>query len=384
MNVSFNGTNPYMPYSAGRTPGAGAGSHSGLSFQYVSGKNAGASLTGYYKGEEVLEDKGKSKAAQVRELLREIQQESARNAYQAVSEDRKNGFLDLTGTKESEEDEMLPENENYNYKEVANRIQRAKTSVSAGQAVLAAKRKVLEIRRKMSSGDCDPEEMQFQLTHAKRMEMVAQRKKHHLELEEMVARTQKSDERAEKLEETQQDIKSAYTQIAEEKINKAEDEIFEERKETMEDMVKEAEENREELSEEEIAEMNELVSRLGEKELEKLEETMEAFEEMEVVDPHMTKEEFEELKKKHRNSENKAIVKAEMDYLKDTIKHQQMKGAGLNGTPASSAAGVPAVSLPGGGTGGFAGGMTAGFDVSVGGDFAGSAGVSAPTVDIQV
>ena len=130
--------------------------------------------------------------------------------------------------------------------------------------------------------------------------------------------------------------------------------------------------------------MNELVSRLGEKELEKLEETMEAFEEMEVVDPHMTKEEFEELKKKHRNSENKAIVKAEMDYLKDTIKHQQMKGAGLTGTPGSSAAGVPAVSLPGGGTGGFAGGMTAGFDVSVGGDFAGSAGVSAPTVDIQV
>ena len=111
MNVSFNGTNPYMPYSAGRTTGAGAGSHSGLSFQYVSGKNAGASLTGYYKGEEVLEDKGKSKAAQVRELLREIQQESARNAYQAVSEDRKNGFLDLTGTKESEEDEMLPEND---------------------------------------------------------------------------------------------------------------------------------------------------------------------------------------------------------------------------------------------------------------------------------
>ena len=384
MNVSFNPTNPYIPYQGSGLQKAGAGSRSGLSFQYVSGKNTGASLTGYYKGEEVLEDNRKSKTTQVRELLREIQQDSARQAYQAVSDNKKNGFPDLNGTMESEEEEMLPDNENYNYKEVANKIQRAKTSVSAGQAVLAAKRKVLEIRRKMSSGDCDPEEMQFQLTHAKRMEMVAQRKKHHLELEEMVARTQKSDERAEKLEEMQQDVKSAYAQAAEEKINKAEDEIFEERSKTMEDMVKEAEENRDELTEEKIAEMNELVSDLGERELEKLEEAMEAFEEMEIVDPHMTKEEFEELKKKHRNSENKAIVKAEMDYLKDTLKHQQIKAADITGTSASSAAGVFGASVSGVSVSGFAGGVSSGFDISVGTDFSGAAGGSTPAFNITV
>ena len=330
MNVSLN-TNPYMPYPAGPAQNAGAGSRSGLSFQYVSGKNAGASLTGYYKGEEVFEDRRKSKTAQVRELLRDLQQESARKAYQAVSDNKKNGFQPLSETGRSEEEEILSDNGNYNYKEVANKIQRAKTSVSAGQAVLAAKRKVLEIRRRMSSGDGDPEEMQYQLTHARRMEMIAQRKKHHLELEEMVSRTRKTDERNEKLEEAQQDIKSAYSMAAEEKIEKAEDEIFEERRETMEDMVKEAEEKREQLSKEKIAEMNELVAELGEKELEKLEETMEAFEELEVVDPHMTKEEFEELKRKHRNSENKALVKAEMDYLKDMVKHQQMKMPGVTG-----------------------------------------------------
>jgi hypothetical protein len=381
MNVSFNPTNPYIPYQSSGLQKAGAGSRSGLSFQYVSGKNTGASLTGYYKGEEVLEDSRKSKTTQVRELLREIQQDTAKKAYQAVSDNKKNGFPDLNGTKESEEEEMLPDNENYNYKEVANKIQRAKTSVSAGQAVLAAKRKVLEIRRKMSSGDCDPEEMQSQLTHAKRMEMVAQRKKHHLELEEMVARTQKSDERAEKLEETQQDIKSAYASAAEEKINKAEDEIFEERSKTMEDMVKEAEESRRELTKEDIAEMNELVSDLGERELEKLEEAMEAFEEMEVVDPHMTKEEFEELKKKHRNSENKAIVKAEMDYLKDTLKHQQMK---IAGSSVSSAAGVFGASVSGMSVSGFAGGVSSGFDISVGTDFSGAAGGRTPAFNITV
>lgn len=342
MNVSFYSTNPYMLYQ--NMPGTAAerSEHSGLTFQYVSGKNTGASLTGYYRGEEVFEDSRKSKSAQVRELLREMHRESARNAYQAVSENKKNGLLVTDGTEKSEEEDMLPEADTYNYKEVANKIQRAKTSESAGQAVLAAKRKVLEIRRKMASGNGDPEEMQYQLTHARRMEMVAQRKKHHLELEEMVARTQKADERADKLEEARQDIKSAYIAAAEEKTEKTEDEIFEEREETMKEMVEEAEERQKELTKEEIAEMNEMVSALGEKELEKLEETMEAFEELEVVDPHMTKEEFEELKKKHRNSENKALVKAEMDYLKDTLRHQQMKAGVMTGVPYGSSAGSAA------------------------------------------
>jgi hypothetical protein len=88
----------------------------------------------------------------------------------------------------------------------------------------------------------------------------------------------------------------------------------------------------------------------------------------------MTKEEFEELKKKHRNSENKAIIKAEMDYLKDTVKHQQMKTNSITGPSASS----------GGAASGFTGGMSWGFDVSVGTDFSGTAGGSTPAFNITV
>ena len=44
--------------------------------------------------------------------------------------------------------------------------------------------------------------------------------------------------------------------------------------------------------------------------------SQEMLENMEIVDPHMSEEELEELKRKHRAAENKAIVKAEMDYLK--------------------------------------------------------------------
>ena len=39
--------------------------------------------------------------------------------------------------------------------------------------MLAAKRAVSQIKRKISAGDGDPEELQLALTNAKRMEMVA-------------------------------------------------------------------------------------------------------------------------------------------------------------------------------------------------------------------
>ncbi len=48
---------------------------------------------------------------------------------------------------------------------------------------------------------------------------------------------------------------------------------------------------------------------------------MEMLESMEIVDPHMSKEDLEDLKRKHRASEDKAIMKANMDYLKDMIKY---------------------------------------------------------------
>ena len=93
-----------------------------------------------------------------------------------ASKDKVNGFSELSGFPDAAEDEETVSAEKYNYKTVASRIQRAKTSISAGQAVLAAKRETLKIKRKMSSGNGDPEELLAALTHAKRMEMAARKK----------------------------------------------------------------------------------------------------------------------------------------------------------------------------------------------------------------
>lgn len=69
----------------------------------------------------------------------------------------------------------------------------------------------------------------------------------------------------------------------------------------------------------------------------------------------MSKEDFEDLKRKHRASENKAIAKANMEYLKDMIKHELGKAGrtpeigGGRSAPVSVSSPVPQminVSMP--------------------------------------
>ncbi len=311
---------------------------------------------------------------QMRSMIRSLRDASEKKSsmFEGTSKDKTNGFLELAGAPEASAEETKI-SKKYNYKTVASKIQQAKTSLSAGQAVLAAKRETLKIKRQISSGSGDPEELQIALTHAKRMEMVARKKKHHLELEELVKNTQKADERQDKAEDSAKDLKNALIAAEEEKISEREDEIFDERQEMLEEALDEMSANMEGISEngsltgqdelltsmnskmqdalltemqddlsyetvsdgfeqmqegsstssdEMMSELNEMISEFGEEELEALEEKMEMLESMETVDPHMSKEDFEDLKRKHRASEDKAIVKANMEYLKDMIKHE--------------------------------------------------------------
>ncbi len=271
--------------------------------------------------------KAEEKAAQsekIRALLRGMDQSQ-------MPQNKKNGFLDLTATSTKEKKKETKSKRTYNFKEVEMKILRAKNALGAGQAVIAAKRKVLEIKRKVSAGDGDPEDLQTELTHAKRMELVARKKKHHLELEELVENTGKRDEKQEASEEAADAIKSALIEVEEDEVTEKEDEIFEERSEMLEELTSQAKEQSEDLSDAAMTELNEMISEFGEEELEQLEEAMEQLENMEFLDPHMSREELEELKRKHRAAEQKAMVKADMDYLKDTIRHQMEKGSAVPG-----------------------------------------------------
>gem|GEM_PF-705495 len=331
---------------------------------------------------------------QRRKLARKITQTKEpdengnRPLFVGKSQDKDDDMLSLYGVTETKKEEK-PQAEtkyNYNYKEVANKIKQAKTSSSAEQAVISAKRKVIEVKRKIASGAGNAEELQLALTHATRMEMAARKKKNHLELEEMIVTTQRRDELLDKQEDAASDIRTAIIDSGEEKLNKAADDIFVQRQDLIEEAVDEMKENGEDISDEAMAELNEMIAEYGEEELEKLEEAMDELDLMEIVDPHMSEEDLAELKRKHRAAEQKAIMKADMDYLKGVIKLQMQKGAdAIKGAGSDDGPGGGSV-IPGvgGSTGGITGATFSQAPVpAVSSVFAAMAG-AVPTGDVSV
>ena len=292
----------------------------------------GMSATGC--GEEPEENRADAlRLKQLREMVRGLRgtDEQQQSAFEKASE------LYATKTTDSKDEKKLKKFI-YNYKEVATKIQQAKNAQSAGQAEISAKRKVAEIKRKIANDDGDPEEMQLALTHARRMEMIARRKKHHLEIEETVVRTGKADEKKDRMEEAVKDMKNAMTAAEEEEVSRKEDAVFEERQAALEQAKEDYGTDERPASEELLASLNEAISEMGEEELRQLEETMEMLENMEVVDPHMSPEDLEKLRRKHRADEEKAIMKADMEYLKGLIKHLQETGDGSLMNPGSGTA----------------------------------------------
>ena len=328
MNISFNTQNPYSSFFQ-KTPIAGQGTQNrsaGSAMSSMTGNNDSSSLLS--KLTNKFNDDKTSIFQQMKQMIRDLKQEQYKNAS---SKEQANGFSKMSGSSDSTEDEEIVNSEKYNYKTVATKIQQAKTSITAGQAVLAAKRETLKIKRKIASGNGDPEELQLALTHAKRMEMVARKKKHHLELEELVENTQKRDEKLDNQRDVSAQMQSTMVSAEEEKISEKEDEIFDAREEMLSAALEQIQEGSASFSEDELKELNEMISEFGEEELKELEEVMELMETMEVVDPHMSKADLEDLKRKHRASEDKAIMKANMEYLKDMIKHELGKNTSMPG-----------------------------------------------------
>lgn len=297
------------------------------------------------------------------------------NSFSVSAESMVNSLWGKSETS-SEEDELLKKGTDYNFREVSSKIRQAKTSVSAGQAVLAARRKVLELKRKLVSAGDDSGDIEAALNHAKQMELVAKKKRRHLEIEEMVAANRKKDEQQDKMEEAASDMQSALAEIAGEKIDEELTEINEQQTEMMAEMAEELrtqnEEMTEEMSEEMLAALDEFVEKFGAEEKEMLEEMSEMLESMEAVDPHMSQEELEELKKKHRMAEEKQMMKADMEYLKEVFDKLSKEGAKM-----------PGMGSVGSGMSGIAAAFSAPSGIAMP-SISGAVSVPAPSMDIQV
>ena len=297
----------------------------------------------FVRQKEEAEAEKTKESSHLHKIIRELSRKKE-NEGENIQEKLNENLIMARKTPKDDDKRKVKSRTNYNYKEVAGKIQRAKTSVSAGQAVISAKRKVVEIKRKISTGDGDAEDLQLALTHAKRMEMAARKKKHHLEMEEMAANNIQRDENASRQEETVKAIRDSLVNAAEEEVSKQEDEIFENREALAEELSEDAEETGEGCFEDMVSELNEMISELDEETLEELEKAMEFFEDMEILNPHMTREDLDELKRKHRAEEQKVMLKADMDYLKGMIKHQMNRSDGtleMRGNSFGSVASFP-------------------------------------------
>lgn len=319
----------------------------GITSSFYTVQNTFSSFPGVKEQEEGGMSAQQSK--RMRTMLKELMKPAEKTGDHVGASKQANIFDELSGASDKDDKkEELKKVSRYNYKEVANKIRQAKTSIGAAQAVIAAKRKVAEVKRRISNGDGDPEELQLDLTHAKRMEMAARKKRHNLELEELCEHTRAKDERREETEEASEDMKQAMAEISEEEIAEKEDAVFEERQEMLDEAMENLKEMRSDKAEDMLSEMNAMIAEYGEELLEELEEQMEQLENMEIVDPHMSEEELEELKRKHRAAESKAMVKADMDYLKGMIKHLQEKGGAMAQTTGFSGSSGSGIMIPSG------------------------------------
>ena len=182
-----------------------------------------------------------AEANEIRQLIDDSKEEAVQKVSQnrstfSFSFDKINELFTKAAASKSDNKTASKKPSRYNYKEVASMIRRAKTSVSAGNALRSARRKVIEVKRKISNADGDAKELQLALTHAERMEMAARKKKHHLEIEEMVENTSRSEWESEGKDPAQA-LRSSLIESQEDKASKIEDEVFEMREEMFDEAV---------------------------------------------------------------------------------------------------------------------------------------------------
>ena len=311
------------------------GSVGGLN-SVAAGKSA---QSGWKQGSGSIDiDSSTSVRKQMQQQLRELFDKQQAKGNLLTPMDKQEDIFGTQKEEDKKEDKLLESGNTYNFKEVSNKIMRAKTSVSAGQAVIAAKRKISEIKRKMASeGEDGADELQLALVHARKMEVVAQRKKNNLELEEMAKNTQKRDEMQEKLQESASSLKNdalenAKDQIMDEQLKNIEEQAEiskEEARQNREKIEEKLEESQEQMQQmmENMEGMEEFAQEMSDAEMEAMREMSEMLDAMETIDPHMSEEELNKLKTKHRLSENKALMKADMDYLKGMFKTMDARGA---------------------------------------------------------
>lgn len=207
--------------------------------------------------------------------------------------------------REARNKQMQDRKQRYNFKQISTRILQAKTSTSARKALNGARRKVVELRKKIKMSNQNNQDLLNAIRHAEAMVRVAKKKVKHLEEEENVKLRGGVCEAA--MEEKTEDAAAL--------------ELYEDT------------EGGPEFDMEDMQELMELYQELMDEALEEMEELSD-LEDMMLESPgvEMDPEDLEQMKKKHRSEELRKIVEADMKYLRAMFeKLAKEQQSGLSG-----------------------------------------------------
>lgn len=186
----------------------------------------------------------------------------------------------------------------YSFKEISTRLLKTKKSGNAHQVLISARQKVVSLRLMYKGGVYDDDEVFVALMHAQAIVRVAKKREKHLEEEERAEKKIGKDGAfcEADLEEKTEEAATKQTQKEEREQTKA--------KMDMQRMQK-------------LMEQYERMMQEAMKELEQLDNMDELSEEMGIDgEISMDPEDLELMKKKHRADEMRAIMEADMKYLK--------------------------------------------------------------------
>lgn len=279
--------------------------------RYNYGRNK-ASQTNVNRTKTISEIKRKLSGNRKDDMYSDTMLDAQKSYGESIRESRNNAKATATQVKKLK----------YNFKKISSQIRNSKTSASARQVASAAHREVIKLKQKMQTGKYDNEELEAAIDHAKSMERAAKRKARHLEEEELIKITDKYGNSEEK-EGSEASDAIAIEEQMEERIDAAYEEMDEVEKQRMEaymEMMQEmAEESMEDSMEESLEEVSdEMYDLMAESMDDMLEDTMENLMDgmMIVTDSEMDKDEFKKYQLKHRTAEDKAMLEADMKYLK--------------------------------------------------------------------
>ena len=204
----------------------------------------------------------------------------------------------------------------YNYKQLSSQLMRAQNSGAVSQVLIKMRNKRAQLISAKRNGSYDETELALAIIHAEAIEQVAKKRKKNLEMEEKAELVQENEEYEKQLEEAADPLglfggeDENSRKLSEEEM----EQILSDLEEEMDELMKEMEENT------------------------KLDEALDEM--TEVLSGDMSPEDLEEMKKKHRASEQRDIIKADMKYLKalfDKLSREKEHAASSSGASYSSA-----------------------------------------------